>query len=262
MKLLKQFSSLILAMAAALSLAVPTYARPLEAYSKSLEDSATKVETGKYNGCTLKYREMMGSFDSYKTYNVYSFRVEQPGEVTIWTQTWISPEEVGLYDSNGNSVMIDYVDTVTGVHQFPGNKILGTEDHSYAKLTESEAFGYYEGTFHYTLKKGTYYYYIEDNSRSYDLYDDHTAFYAFQIEVPKKQEKAILDCLQLTMKKGQTMQAGAVLTNELGKVTWNSSKPSVAAVNSKGKITAKAKGTATITAMCGNSKVKLKIRVN
>ena len=46
-----------------------------------------------------------------------------------------------------------------------------------------------------------------------------------------------------------------------GKVTYTSSKPSVAAVAANGKVTAKATGTAVITAKCGNYKATCKITV-
>ncbi len=45
------------------------------------------------------------------------------------------------------------------------------------------------------------------------------------------------------------------------KVKWTSSNKKVATVNSKGKVTAKKKGTATITAKVGNKKYKCKITV-
>ena len=45
------------------------------------------------------------------------------------------------------------------------------------------------------------------------------------------------------------------------KVKWTSSKPSVLAINSKGKATAKKAGTAKITAKCGKFKVSVKVKV-
>ncbi len=46
------------------------------------------------------------------------------------------------------------------------------------------------------------------------------------------------------------------------KVTWKSSKTSVAKVSSKGLVTAKGKGAATITATCSNKKYSCKVKVN
>ena len=63
------------------------------------------------------------------------------------------------------------------------------------------------------------------------------------------------------MSRGDSLYLGADLTGS-GTVTWKSSKPSVAAVSSSGKITAKAKGTAVISAKCGKTTKKIKIKVS
>ena len=54
----------------------------------------------------------------------------------------------------------------------------------------------------------------------------------------------------ITLKKGAPAQLGI---DTSGKVTYSTSKKSVAAITSSGKVTAKAKGTAIITAKCGSS---------
>lgn len=62
-----------------------------------------------------------------------------------------------------------------------------------------------------------------------------------------------------TLKEGKTLQLK--LRNASSKVTWSSSKRSVATVNSKGKVTARKKGTATITARTGSRTFSCKIKV-
>lgn len=64
---------------------------------------------------------------------------------------------------------------------------------------------------------------------------------------------------KLTLKVGQTYTLKVKGTKK--KVKWSSSKKSVVKVNSKGKITAKKKGTATITAKVGSKKYKCKVTV-
>ena len=58
---------------------------------------------------------------------------------------------------------------------------------------------------------------------------------------------------------------GQALTLKLsgfkGKVIWSSSKPSIAAINSNGKVTARKKGSAVITAKVGTNKYTCKITV-
>ena len=61
--------------------------------------------------------------------------------------------------------------------------------------------------------------------------------------------------------KGSTKTTLKVTTNLTDKITWKSSNTKVASVNSKGVVTAKAKGTAVITASCGEYKVTCKITV-
>ena len=61
--------------------------------------------------------------------------------------------------------------------------------------------------------------------------------------------------------KGSTKTTLKVTTNLTDKITWKSSNTKVATVNSKGVVTAKAKGTAVITASCGEYKASCKVKV-
>ncbi len=75
-------------------------------------------------------------------------------------------------------------------------------------------------------------------------------------------KQASIERLSVTLTKGSTLQLGALLTDSTaGTVKWSSSKSTVAAVSSKGKVTAKKKGTAVITAAYGDSKVKMTVIV-
>ena len=64
-------------------------------------------------------------------------------------------------------------------------------------------------------------------------------------------------------KKGRTYQLKVTVlpVTSQQKVTYTSSRPTVATVNSKGKITAKKKGTTTITATSGTKKITCKVTV-
>ena len=61
--------------------------------------------------------------------------------------------------------------------------------------------------------------------------------------------------------KGSTKTTLKVTTNLTDKITWKSSNTKVATVNSKGVVTAKAKGTTVITASCGEYEVSCKVTV-
>lgn len=68
-----------------------------------------------------------------------------------------------------------------------------------------------------------------------------------------------LSSTKVTLIKGENKTLKVSGTKS--KVTWKSSKTSVATVNSAGKVTAKAKGTATITAKVGSKTLKCKVTV-
>ncbi len=64
------------------------------------------------------------------------------------------------------------------------------------------------------------------------------------------------------MKAGSTLQLGTALSASTDdNVAWKSSKTSVAKVSATGLVTAKAAGTATITATIGDSSQKIDIIV-
>jgi hypothetical protein len=75
--------------------------------------------------------------------------------------------------------------------------------------------------------------------------------------------KITLNKTKVTLKKGKSFQLKATLAplTSVQKVTYKTSNKKVATVSSKGKITAKAKGTATITVMSGKKSVKCKVTV-
>jgi|GEM_PF-1193450 len=63
----------------------------------------------------------------------------------------------------------------------------------------------------------------------------------------------------ISLKKGNTLQLGTLLS--VTNAAWSSSNSSVAAVDKNGKVTAKKKGTAVITAKAGSATKKIKIIV-
>lgn len=73
------------------------------------------------------------------------------------------------------------------------------------------------------------------------------------VETPKLSKKSA------TIKVGKTLQLK--LNGNTQKVTWESSKPSVATVSKKGKITAKKSGKCVVTATVSNKSYKCNITV-
>ena len=71
-----------------------------------------------------------------------------------------------------------------------------------------------------------------------------------------------LDRTSLTLTKGKTYTLKTTVTGTNKAVSWSSSNSSVAAVDKNGKVTAKAKGTATITAKVDGVSASCKVTVN
>lgn len=72
-------------------------------------------------------------------------------------------------------------------------------------------------------------------------------------------ESPSINKTKVTIKQGETYTLKVKDTSR--KITWTSSNKKVATVNSKGKVSAKKKGTATITAKVGSKKIKCKVTV-
>lgn len=77
--------------------------------------------------------------------------------------------------------------------------------------------------------------------------------------VAKAAKKIKLNKKKVNLVKGKTVKLKVKGTKK--KVTWKSSKKKVATVNKRGKVTAKKKGTATITAKVAGKKLKCKVTV-
>ncbi|MDO5293503.1 MAG: Ig-like domain-containing protein [bacterium] len=75
----------------------------------------------------------------------------------------------------------------------------------------------------------------------------------------KKQVSPSISKTSCTLVKSQTTTLK--IKNATKKVTWSSSNTKVASVNKSGKVTAKSKGKATITAKVGSKKLKCAIKV-
>lgn len=104
------------------------------------------------------------------------------------------------------------------------------------------------------LKAGTYYLeFTEINKKGYI----DNFYYTF---TPNKKPTI---SLKVTIKKGTSLQLGSVVENYDGKVTWTSTKKTVATVSSTGKVTAKKAGTTTIRAQLDSGEyVQIKLTVS
>lgn len=105
-----------------------------------------------------------------------------------------------------------------------------------------------------TLNPGTYYIGIK---RAY-----MESEYAFTTEYAPSTKYPSMQ-LSLNLKTGDTLQLGAMISPDAAKskLKWSSSDKNIVGVSGKGKIKAKKQGTATITASCNGSKIKIQVIV-
>lgn len=118
----------------------------------------------------------------------------------------------------------------------------------------------YTGSLSFSVKKGTYYI-------KFVTYKKGEQNIRFIPTFPSKDSSdsgsdVKINNLTLTMKVSDTLQLGTALSASTDdNVAWKSSKTSVAKVSATGLVTAKAAGTATITASIGGSTQKIDIIV-
>ncbi len=222
---------------------------PVMAFAESIEDTAVAIESGAKQKTTL---ENEGNCVDYKV------KLTKDGDLKITFTATMSKATLRVINSDGNALDLDSWDIKSGSLKSrssysEGNRLALDWNSNIEKLA---------GTVTYKLSKGTYYIRF---SRGYNHYypasGEGKVTLSATFPGEEKEEAAKISVLGITMKKGDTMQLTADLTAKDGKVTWKSSKKSVATVSKDGVVTAVKKGTTTITAKCGKSSVKLKITV-
>ena len=115
----------------------------------------------------------------------------------------------------------------------------------------------YKGTVSYSVKSGTYYIRFKRNCS----FRDGNGNLTFTATYPSTTSTTKFNYITINLSKGDTLSLGADMTGS-GAVTWKSSKSSVASVSSTGKVTAKSKGSAIISAKVGKTTKKIKIVVS
>lgn len=118
-----------------------------------------------------------------------------------------------------------------------------------------------KGQLIYNIKKGAYKVFIKTIT-AYDTasYDMTVTFPAAAGESKDDASKSTSSSIMgVSLKKGSSLQLVGASSSD---VTWKTSDKSVATVSSSGKVTAVAKGSATITATSGKTSQKIKIIVS
>lgn len=209
----------------------------------SIYDTAKAISSGKSVSTTLKY----GKTDDYK------ITVSNSGELVISLDANMNSMLVYLYDSDGQ-----WQDT-TDIKETSGSIF----QYSYEVCTRcywNSTIEKCKGSITYHVTKGTYYLRFKNTSNSLD--ENGSGKLTLTATFPSASTStAKLNYITINMERGDTLSLGADMTGT-GTVTWKSSRPKVAVISETGKVTAKSRGTTVISAKCGKTTKKIKIKVS
>lgn len=234
----------ILGILLSLAMAVTAFAAfTVNASAESIEDKAKNVISGKTYSTTLEYKYIYGT-------DPVNYKIEATSsgllEINFVSRSSIMYLEV--YDNNGSKVNEESYSASTGEIK-NGCKWNTKMEKCVGKIT-------------YKLKKGTYYACFWRPSDLSAKYGNGKLSVKFSFPSSSDSSNVKINNLTLTMKVGDKIQLGTALSASTeDNVAWKSSKTSVAKVSATGLVTAKAAGTATITATIGDSSQKIDIIV-
>ena len=209
----------------------------------SIYSNAKEIKSGKTTTAKLK--------SAGKTADYY-IKTSKSGTLKITVSVNLSVFGFYVYDVNGNKLKASSKSVKSG----------SIENGTYYNC-ESGSSNAFKGTFSFSVDKGTYYIRIErfPLSGSYGSGDVSVKATFPSSSSSSSSSSGKVSAVYVPMKVGSTMQLSADKSGS-GTVKWSSSNTSVATVNSSGKVTAKKKGTVTITAKIGSSKASVKIKVS
>jgi len=215
-------------------------------------DSAKLVDSGKKVTFTCKFDKNQYGYYTVECPKIYKVEVSKKGTLKLDLVSANSSLHVDVINGDGTELlMFDESEATSGKVVNYSNT--GTECWWDRNLQKAKV------TLKYKVEKGTYY--VKVWAPVNAQIEGKTSISFTYPQAEKKTETAEITSFEITLKKGNTLQLGAILSGE-GDVKWSTSKKSVATVSSKGKITAKAKGTAVITAKVGDSSRKITIKVS
>lgn len=211
------------------------------ASADSIYDTATAISSGKSVSTILPRNSDTAD---------YKMTVSGNGTLKFNIESHMDELKLQVYDSDGNLLSTTANTTTSGSCSY-----IGRESHYMYWNSTIEK---YSGTVSYTVKSGTYYARFKRTS-SYSGYGNGKII--FTATYPTSESTAKLNYITINMECGDTLSLGADMTGT-GEVTWKSSKPKVAVISETGKVTAKSRGTTVISAKCGKTTKKIKIKVS
>lgn len=238
-KITKVLSVLMAAVMLMTALCVP-------ASAASIESTAVKISSGK------TYSTSLNSPGAEKNFKI---SVNKNGYLDLQFISTLERVDVTVYDSDGNKQTCIKESVKTGEAD---NNTYYSWDNGCVFCYWNRTFEKFSGTLRYEVKKGVYYIQFERITGGNENDLSITATFPSS----SSSSSAKISYLSIEVPKGSKMQLAAVVSAKTSaSVSWSSSKSSVVSVNSKGKITAKAKGSAVITAKLGSSTMKIRIKV-
>lgn len=234
-------------MALALTAVMLIAVLPVTASAASIADTAKKMSLD---------TEYEGTLKELEDYADYKITITKSGTLTIDAELSTGYGKMNLYDADLNLVKPDKVSQTKGDIAAEDNVIFGNY-YSYNDYPTE-----HEGYARYVVKKGTYYLRVQ-RLKLQGLWNNDTISTGEYILKATFKADAVPEIQYITVKvaKGSKLELGTVMTASGGTVTWKSGATKVATVSSKGVVKALKKGTAVITATCGDSKMKLQVKV-
>lgn len=202
----------------------------VSAGAESVFDTAKAINSGKKYTKELKHYECAD----------YKITANKSGKLVLKLIADIYEVEINVCDSDGAKLDPKEYKSASGYSYI--NKMRWDSSTEIASATYT-----------YDIKKGTYY------IRLISLGEKGKLNVTATFPSSETDSSSKISCITIPMKVGGTMQ----LSTDAGStgITWSSSKSSVAAVSSAGKVTAKKAGTTVITAKSGSSTAKIQIKV-
>lgn len=237
---MKIFKKLAAVLSAAVIAASACASMAVTAGADSIYDTATAISSGKSVSTILP---------AYGDKADYKITVSGSGTLNFDVESHMSEGRIVVYDSDGNTISTTDNTTTSGECSNIGRD----NHHMYWNRTIEK----FKGSVSYSVNSGTYYIRFYRDCHSSSGSGDLT----FTATFPTNTTTAKLNYITINMERGDSLSLGADMTGT-GEVTWKSSKPTVASISSSGKVTAKAKGTTVISAKCGKTTKKIKIKVS
>lgn len=242
MKIFRKISAVISAAVIAVSACA---SMALTAAADSIYDTAKELKSGVATSTIINDYGATGYNSDYKVI------VSKSGTLIIELAAGWPIAQINVLDSDGNTVIYSDYKVYSGTYEyFNNNEGLSFKWNSTTEKVKAKAY--------YPVKKGTYYI----RAHRGGIIGEGDGKLTLTATFPSATKStAKINYLTINLKKGDTLSLGASVSGS-GTVKWSSSKPTVAAVSSSGKVTAKKAGSAIITAKCGSSSQKIKIVVS